>query len=215
MGNGPTIRALIAYDTLSCATADTAATISDELTKSGLNVDLKHIGDIREVGDVDAVVVGSPIRFGACSPKVREFLTKNSSLLNRIPVACFFSSMAAVELNDRPLPNIPIYVDPAFGGRPRRRNELGPFGYAHSVYYYITRFMESVSDVRPVTAAFFKGRLDFTRLRFHQRCVMRLVCFFYREIKEGDFINPDAARAWARLLRSELDSPYTPDRGST
>ena len=94
------------------------------------------------------------------------------------PTAFFFTCLSAIDLKDEPRSHLPIRKDPSFDGTPRKSSDLSYFAYLHTNWYYVAHFLRLIPHVQPVSVAFFKGRLDFSRIRFRQRIVMRIVMRF-------------------------------------
>nr|HQD26703.1 flavodoxin domain-containing protein [Methanoculleus thermophilus] len=62
-------RILVAYATRYGSTADVAEAIGDELRKSGADVDVKPVGEVRDLSLYRAAVIGSPIYMGKWLPE--------------------------------------------------------------------------------------------------------------------------------------------------
>ena len=87
-------KTLVTYDSRYGATAVVAETIAETLTQKGLKVDLCLVG-VEDLSGCDAVLVGSPIRFGRCTPRIKRFHKKNLTALTGMQVAFFFTCMSA------------------------------------------------------------------------------------------------------------------------
>lgn len=104
-------RILVTYDSRYGATTAAAETITETIIKEGLNVDLRRVG-IADLSRCDVAIVGSPIRLGRCTPRIKRFLTKNLTALASIQVAFFFTCMSVT--NNGLKIKFPMYIDPAF-----------------------------------------------------------------------------------------------------
>ena len=82
-------RILVAYATRYGSTADVAEAIGEELRKSGADVDVKPVGEVRDLSLYRAAVIGSPIYMGKWLPESQVFIEKNQQYLRTIPVAFF------------------------------------------------------------------------------------------------------------------------------
>jgi hypothetical protein len=131
-------------------------------------------------------------------------LKRNAGVLAGLPTACYFSCLSVITLAGKPLLNIPIYADPSFDMQPRQRKEMNFFEYLHTSWIYLKLYLRLMPKVEPVSIAFFKGRLDFSRINFTQRMTMSVALRLSDEIQKGEFLNPSAARAWAEELHSRF-----------
>ena len=197
-------RVLVAYDTKSGATFDIAEILCEEFLKRGLKAEAKHVDEVEGFNSCDAVIVGSPIRLAACTPPIKRFLKKNADALAHLPTAFYCSCLSVITLADKPLPPIPMYADPSFDMQPRQRREINFFEYLHTSWYYVRQFLKLMPKVEPVSIAFFKGRLDFSRINFTQRMIMSVALRLSDEIQKGEFLNPRAARGWAEEMHSRF-----------
>lgn len=83
-------RALVAYASRNGATAGVAERIAGLLGAAGARVELRHVDDVeRDVGDYDAVVLGSPVYDGAWPPEASAFVDRNRDALADRPVWLF------------------------------------------------------------------------------------------------------------------------------
>ena len=73
------------------ATAEIADAIGSELAKSGLEVVVVPVQDVRAIQEFDAVVLGSAIHMGQWMKPAKEFVARESTALSSIPVWLFSS----------------------------------------------------------------------------------------------------------------------------
>lgn len=71
-----TLKILVTYDSGYGATAFAAETIAANLTEKAMRVDLRPVGQ-EDLSGYDALFLGSPIRLGQCTLKIKKFLKKN------------------------------------------------------------------------------------------------------------------------------------------
>ena len=57
-------RILVTYATMAGSTADVAKTVGDEIAKSGAQVDVLPLGEVKDLAAYDGVVVGAPMIMG-------------------------------------------------------------------------------------------------------------------------------------------------------
>jgi menaquinone-dependent protoporphyrinogen IX oxidase len=192
---------LVIYDSGYGATADAAKTIAGNLTGEGLNVDLSFVGLKDPVG-YDAAIVGSPIRFGQCTPKIKKFLKTNHSALTRMQVAFFFTCMSVT--NDISKLELPLYIDPIFNDPNKPRARIKIMENNHAASYYLNHFLKKIAGISPLSISFFKGGLNISKLSIFHRLVMRFAMFALPEIQNGDYLNKTAIRDWAGGLAIRL-----------
>jgi len=87
--NTMTKRILVTYATRAGSTVEVAAAIGKTLAERGFAVDVKPIKERPEVGNYQAVVIGSVVRIGRWVSEAVEFVKKNQPALNAMPVAVF------------------------------------------------------------------------------------------------------------------------------
>jgi menaquinone-dependent protoporphyrinogen IX oxidase len=190
-------KTLVTYDSGYGATAVVAETIAEALTEKGLKVDLRRVG-LKDLSGYDAVLVGSPIRFGRCTPRIKRFLKKNLTELTHVQVAFFFTCMSVT--NNELKQELRLYIDPSFNDPNRPHARFSVMENNHTVSYYLKHFLKIVPGIAPLGISFFKGRLNTAKLNPFHRLIMWFAMFSLPEIQNGDFLNPAAIRAWAESL---------------
>jgi|NGEPerStandDraft_6_1074524.scaffolds.fasta_scaffold30115_1 menaquinone-dependent protoporphyrinogen oxidase len=85
------------------ATSEIAETIGSELAKSGLEVIVVPVQDVRTIKEYDAVVLGSAIHMGQWMKPAKEFVARETTALSSIPVWLFSSG----PVTDRSKPDDP------------------------------------------------------------------------------------------------------------
>ena len=84
---------LVTYATNSGSTAEVAKAVMEEIQKSGAQVELLPIAEVRELDAYSAVVLGAPMIMGWHREAVR-FLHKNKKALANMPLAVFVTCMS-------------------------------------------------------------------------------------------------------------------------
>jgi menaquinone-dependent protoporphyrinogen IX oxidase len=199
---------LVVYDSGYGATGIVAGLVAETLTRRGSEVDVRAVGP-GNVLDYDAVIVGSPIRFGRCTSRARRFLRRHRGALAQLPVAFFFTCMSVTRAACEAA--FPLRVDPAFSASSAASRRTSFMERTHTASYYLEHFLELIPGITPVGIAFFKGNLDLARLSPVHRLVMRFAILSLPEIQEGEFLNPDLVRDWAEDLCARLEDRH-PDR---
>jgi menaquinone-dependent protoporphyrinogen oxidase len=189
---------LIAYATKSGSTAEVAECIGKELNQDGAQVEVHPIKDVDDIGAYDAVIVGGPMIMGWHREAV-QFMQKNQSALSRVPVACFLTALSLTE-TEAGFDSIPVYQDPSLAKPPKNAGKLSfKEGYA-TVASYLRPVLDKAPQVKPVSAAFFAGKLDYSRLDLLSRLFVQVII----GARPGDYRNWDIIRAWAASLRRML-----------
>ncbi len=82
---------LVTYASKYGATKEIAEKIGTVLRQSGLQVEIIPVGDIRDINQYDAVVLGSAVYVGQWQKKAVKFLQANEKILTSRPVWVFSS----------------------------------------------------------------------------------------------------------------------------
>jgi hypothetical protein len=102
------------------------------------------------------------------------------------------------------MPELPVYIDPSFADPQKPAARIGMMKRNHMVSYYLQHFLKNIPGVKPLGLAFFKGRLHTKELRLVHGLIMRLAMFSLPEIRDGDYLNPIAIRAWAKNIHTGM-----------
>lgn len=195
---------LVAYGTKSGSTGEVADAVGDALRERGATVDVRQVGDVSEVGSYDAVIVGSPVLYGKPHSAVAKFLETNQEALSRMPVAAFLTCLELTKTVDENERGIPTFVDPSLGRPPADEGRLSSFEKTHLRSGFLDGLLRGAPHVKPVSVAFFRGKLDYGELDWISRLVMKLIWLIYRRAPEGDFRNWQAIRSWATTVSATL-----------
>lgn len=82
-------RTLIAYASRAGSTAEVAEAIGDVLRERGIDVDVRAVKEVADVGGYDSLVLGSAIWAGQPLPEMRRFAADHRDDMAGIPVAYF------------------------------------------------------------------------------------------------------------------------------
>ncbi len=138
-------RILITYATRAGSTAEVAAAIGETLSARGYVVDVKPVKQKPDLTGYAAIVMGSAIRMGNWLPEAVDFVKRNQSALNQVPVALFTVHMLNIGDDETSRTARLAYLNAV---RPLLNN-------AEEVY--------------------FEGKMDFSRLSFLDRMIARMV----------------------------------------
>jgi menaquinone-dependent protoporphyrinogen oxidase len=193
---------LVAYTTNAGSTTEVANAIAETLGQDDTQVDVRQVKDVGDLGGYDAVVVGGPMIMG-WHRKALRFVKEHNQALSQMPVAYFFTAMHLTETKD-PVPGaVPIYLDPSLATPPAREGRLSFKERQGTVARYLAPALKAAPEVKPVSAGFFAGKLDYDRLRFFQTLFVKLVIGGESE----DLRNWEAISAWAAELQPLLQRP--------
>lgn len=80
---------LVTYATRCGSTAEIANTIAQTISSASHTVITMPIQEVASLAGYDAVVIGSPVRFGGWLPEAQKFITQHREQLNQMPAAYF------------------------------------------------------------------------------------------------------------------------------
>jgi menaquinone-dependent protoporphyrinogen IX oxidase len=190
---------LIAYTTNSGSTAEIAARIGEELTRAGRQVEIHRMEEVTSLEPYGAAVIGAPMILGWHGDAIR-FVKKNRKALENIPVA-YFATMMKLTREKAAYPELPaLALDPNLAAAPVQANRLTMPERYSSVSNYLQPMVHSAESVRPVSVAFFGGKLEMFRLNWWQMLFVLLIV----RAKPGDFRNWPFIKQWAAELVSKL-----------
>jgi menaquinone-dependent protoporphyrinogen oxidase len=204
-------RILVAYGTKSGSTAEVADAIGRALADAGISVDVRRAREVRSTAGYDAVVLGGPRVSSTWQPDVIDLLGRLHEELAGKPVAYFITSMTLTRIADARVGPIPIFQDPAHSRPPQREGKLSFKEKETTPSAYLRPVLRKAPDIVPVHVAFFAGKLDFGKLDFLSRTLIRVVF----GIPEGDSRNLSAIRSWAQCLSSALWPDGAPAQASS
>ena len=157
------MKILVAYATKAGSTAEVAAEIGRVIeSKGGCQVDVRPVGKLNGVDGYDAVVIGSAIRAGKWLPEATKFVEKHRDALGRVPVALFTVCLTLSEDTEENRRTVAAYLDPV--------REV----------------------VQPVEMGLFAGVMDYSKLPFILRLMMKAM-----KSPQGDFRDWEAITSWA------------------
>jgi menaquinone-dependent protoporphyrinogen oxidase len=172
--NGPKV--LIAYASQCGSTGEVAEAIGDVLCQCGAFVETKWVKSVKALNDYSAVIIGSAIHKSQWMPEATAFVTTNQNVLSKLPVAYFFTCLTLSLDTDEARRKAMTFLDPL-----------------HT----------EVPQVKPVSVGRFAGVLDYSKLSFMYRTVMKRK-MEKRGIQEGDYRDWNAIRSWAAEIHVKL-----------
>ena len=195
-------KALIVFDTVSGSTGEMAEIIRDEMKDTSVNI--YRVDDIKSLDGYDAVIIGSPIRFGGFTAKIKKFIKKYWNELSSKKIILYFSSLYIINLKEDKQPAVTLYIDPTLKMRTISKKDATLMDKAHSIGGYYQTILKQTSGIIPESVAFFNGRLDLQKLNFFLRLFMKIVVSLTTKQKVGEFLNPESIRKGASVFEGKL-----------
>jgi menaquinone-dependent protoporphyrinogen oxidase len=186
---------LVTYATNSGSTREVAEAVAGELVKNGLKVDVLDMDEVRDVSSFSGVIIGAPMILGWHRGAVK-FLKKHQAALSRVPTAYFLTAMSLTRNGEQSLNGVPLYFDPYLVKAPGNPNRLSRRERYATVSNYLGPVLKKAPEVRPASAAFFAGKVDYSRLKLPQMLFVMLVI----GAQPADRRNWQAIREWAGSL---------------
>jgi len=190
---------LVAYATFAGSTVEVARVVGEEIAKSGLQVDVLPLSEVKNLEAYDGVVLGGPMIMGWHRAAL-GFLKKHREAFQRIPLAVFVMCTSLTQTGETSVGGVPLFVDeklpkpPETAGRLRFRER-----YAR-LANYVRPILRASGPVKPVDIGLFGGRLDYGRLKWWAVLFVMLIV----QAPAGDRRNWTAIRAWASDLAAKL-----------
>jgi menaquinone-dependent protoporphyrinogen oxidase len=181
------------------STAEVAQAVAEELAKSGLQVEVRTIGEVEGLEGYQAVVLGAPMILGWHRAAL-GFLRRNRGALRHIPLAVFATAISLTETGERSVQDIPVTVDPQLPKVPGRAGRMSIRERYALLANYIRPILKVARPARPASVGMFAGRLEYGRLKWWAVLFVMLVI----QAPAGDRRNWPAIRAWAAGLPAVL-----------
>lgn len=188
-------RVLVTYYSDSGSTEEIAQIISQTITN--IQIDVKPIAQVVDL-KYDAIIIGSPNKYGKPAHDIIRFIKDNEAELSKIPITFFFSCMDCYMQEESPKGGIGIYCDSHFGKLSDTTQKLSSWEKSHAVSTYLDNLKKISSNLKIQSLAFFKGRLDFSRLKFFDALVMRFICLINKNIRQGDYLIKKDIEEWCQ-----------------
>jgi menaquinone-dependent protoporphyrinogen oxidase len=198
-GDFPMNKILVTYATFSGSTADVAHFIAQELTSKGAQVDVLPLLQVKDLQTYQAVILGAPMILG-WHRQALAFLKQNHTVLQRIPLAIFVTAMSLTVSGEEQVQGVPVYVNEYLGKPPKNPDRLSFKERYASVSNYAAPILKAARLAKPISIAFFAGRLDLYRLKWWAKVFVILVI----QAQPGDRRNWDAIRDWTTQILSDL-----------
>ena len=169
-------RILVAYASRFGTTGGVAESIGQVFCEKGETAEIRHVKSIGDLNAYDAVIIGSAVRSSKWLPEAVEFVRENRQTLSRMPVAYFLTCLAMA------------------------KQEPSAQNTARS---YMDSILKEVPDVKPVDIGVFAGVLDYQKMNFIMRAVMKSK-MKDKGITAGDYRDWNRIRSWAENVAPKL-----------
>lgn len=193
-------KVLVAYATMAGSTAEVAQAVGEEIVKSGLQVDVTPISEVKDLTTYDGVVIGGPMIMG-WHRSASGFLKKHKQALQRIPFAVFVMAISLTQTGDDQVDGVPVYVDEELPKPPQNTEQLNFRERYARLSNYLSPILKTTRPVKPASIGVFGGRLEYGRLKWWAVLFVMLII----QAPARDRRNWTAIRAWAAGLPAALN----------
>ena len=192
-------RILVAYATMAGSTADVARAVGDEIAKSGVQVEVLPLSEVKSLETYDGVVVGGPMIMGWHRAAL-GFLKKHRKTLQRIPFAVFVLAMSLTQTGETSIDGLPVCVDEKLPKPPQKPGHLKFRERYARLSNYLQPVLNATRPVKPASIGLFGGRLEYGRLKWWAVLFAMLII----QAPAGDRRNWTLIRSWAAGLPAAL-----------
>lgn len=193
-------RILVAYATMAGSTVEVAQAVGEEIAKSGTQVDILPISEIKDLTTYDGVVVGGPMIMGWHRGALR-FLKKHRKAFEQLPLAVFVMAMSLTQTGETSVGGVPVYVDEELPKPPENEARLNFRERYARLSNYLGPILKATRPAKPVSIGVFGGRLEYGRLKWWAVLFVMLII----QAPAGDRRNWIAIRSWAGGLPAALN----------
>jgi menaquinone-dependent protoporphyrinogen oxidase len=169
-------RVLVAYASRCGSTGGVAERIGQVLCEMGARAEVRLVERVTRLDPYQALIVGSAVRSDQWLPEAVDLLRANRAMLDRIPVALFLTCLTMSRANAENREKAGAYLEPV---------------------------LKTIPELQPVDSGFFAGALDYGKLSWPMRVIMRQK-MRDKGIEEGDYRDWGLIRAWATALHQKL-----------
>jgi menaquinone-dependent protoporphyrinogen oxidase len=190
---------LVAYSTNSGSTEEVAQAIAEELGKDGAKVDVTRVEQVASLEEYQAVVIGGPMILG-WHRAAAGFARKHAAALATRKVAYFATAMSLTQTGESRIGQTTLCIDPGLAKEPKNPGRLGIKERYALPANYLKPMLGAAKDVRPVSVAFFGGKLELFRLNILQMLFVMVVI----GAQPADLRNWSAIQSWSAEMREAL-----------
>jgi menaquinone-dependent protoporphyrinogen oxidase len=183
---------LVTYATMAGSTAEVAQAVAEEIARSGRQVDILPLEEVKDLEPYEGVVVGGPMIMG-WHRDAQRFLKQNRSKLAQIPLAAFVTAMSLTQTGETSINGVPVYVDEKLPKAPLNEGKLNFRERYARLEGYLRPILAAARPAKPVSIGVFGGRMEYGRLKVWAVLFAMLII----KAPAGDRRNWDAIREWA------------------
>ena len=194
-------KVLIAYTSMSGSTGEVAQVIGEQLATHGWQAEVMEMEQVGDLSAYQAVVLGAPMVIG-WHRSARRFLKQKRRSLDGIPLAIFTTAMSLIANGEVSVAGVPLYVDRSLAQPPRNPSHLSLKESHSSLAHYASPILQAAGNCRPISLAFFGGKMDYQRLKLLPRLFVMLVI----QAAPGDRRDWQGIRGWADSLAPQFQA---------
>jgi menaquinone-dependent protoporphyrinogen IX oxidase len=196
----PGDKILVTYTTNAGATTEVAQVVGEEMGKGGAPVEVERLEQVASLEAYRAVIVGAPMIMG-WHPAARKFIRAQQAALSQRPVAYFFTAMKLTRTSETSIDGIPVAVDPLLAKPPRQAGCMSFRERYATPANYLRSALIASPQIKPISAAFFGGKLAYYNLKLWQMLFVMLII----QAQPGGSHNWAFIREWAGGVRDEFN----------
>jgi menaquinone-dependent protoporphyrinogen oxidase len=186
---------LVTYATMAGSTAEVAQVVGEELARSGLQVEVLPLSEVKNLDDYAGVVVGAPMILG-WHREARRFLKQHRKSFVHIPLAVFAMAISLTQTGEPSLDGVSITVDEKLPKAPEKAGSLSFKERYARLSNYVQPILKAARPAKPVSIGVFGGPMEYGRLKWWAVLFVMVII----QARAGDLRNWDAIRAWAANL---------------
>ncbi len=188
-------RILVAYATMAGSTVEVAQAVGEEIAKTGLQVDVLPLSEIRSLEAYSGVVIGGPMIMGWHREAIR-FLKKHHDAFQHLPLAVFVMAMSLTQTGEMSVGGVPVTTDENLPKPPEKEGSLNFRERYARLANYLQPILSATRPAKPASIGIFGGRLEYGRLKWWAVLFAMLII----RAPAGDRRNWPAIRSWAAGL---------------
>lgn len=174
------------------STAEVAQAVGEELRKSGAQVDVLPLGEVKDLAGYNGVIVGAPMIMG-WHRSALSFLRKHRKLLQHLPLAVFVTAISLTQTSETSADGLPVFLDEKLARPPAKEGRLDFKERYARLSNYMRPILKAARPAKPVSIGIFGGRLEYGRLKWWAVLFVMLII----QAPAGDRRNWEAVRTWA------------------
>ena len=186
---------LVTYATLSGTTVDVAQAVGQEIAKSGVQVEVLPVAAVKSLDAYCGVVVGAPMIAG-WHRNALKFVAAHREAWGTIPLAVFVTALNLTRTSVTSIDGVPIWIDENLPKAPLRADRLTIRERYARGENYARPILGAAGSNKPVSVAFFGGRLDYGRMPWWAVVFAMLII----QAPAGDKHNWPFIRRWAASI---------------